>query len=69
VSRSKDERIINKMVRSANSRVWRIKRGWVGTSGWEEWENTYAKQKYTPVSSRARGTKQYISFFLLIIGL
>jgi hypothetical protein len=31
-------------------------------------ENTCAKQKYTPGSSRARGVTKSISFFLLIIG-
>jgi hypothetical protein len=40
----------------------------VGMEGAEEREFTVALQKYTPVSSRARGVTKSISFFLLIIG-
>jgi hypothetical protein len=33
-----------------------------------EWENTVASQKYTPVSSRARGVYNVSLFFFRLIG-
>jgi hypothetical protein len=54
--RSKVERIINKMTRSGNSECRENKKGAWRSGAWDEWEDTVALQKYTPVSSRARGT-------------
>jgi hypothetical protein len=67
-SRSKVERIMIKILRSNSVREGNTKRGTCGARRSGEWENTYAKQKYTPVSSRARGVYNVSLFFLLIIG-
>jgi hypothetical protein len=56
------------MRRSLSPERGRIKRVCVGMEGAGKWENTYAKQKYTPVLSRARGVTKYNSFFLIVIG-
>jgi hypothetical protein len=56
------------MRRSLSPAEGRIKRVCVGMEGAGKWENTYAKQKYTPAFSRARGVTKYNSFFLIIIG-
>jgi hypothetical protein len=65
--RSQHERIIIKWAQpSAGERSTKSVLCGHGRSGGRE--NTYAKQKYTPGSSRARGVTKSISFFLLIIG-
>jgi hypothetical protein len=67
LSRSKAERIENKMMRSINPEVGRIKRGLcVGAS---ERNGSILEQssKYTPVF-RARDLLNNISLFLLLIG-
>jgi hypothetical protein len=67
-SRSKEDRIRNKMMRSIRPREWRSKRAQCGGRGCGGREYTCAKQKVYSCFSRARGLLNSVSFFLLIIG-
>jgi hypothetical protein len=67
-SRSKEERIRNKMMRSIRPREGRAKRAQCGGRGCGGREYTCAKQKVYSCFSRARGLLNSVSFFLLIIG-
>jgi hypothetical protein len=67
-SRSKSERIKVKMLQSSNAGKRSIKSIACRARRSGEWENTLAKQKYTPVFRARAGSIKYISFFLILIG-
>jgi hypothetical protein len=62
------KRISDKMMCNINSGERRIKRVVGGAVEGINGSILAQSAKYTPVLSRARGSLQYISFFLLIIG-